>query len=73
MPVSIRELAAFCVEVAGGGKVEITNPHHAETPFQRFFLDTGLAQQRLGWAPTIGIKQGLAMVLCKHLIAQNSW
>jgi nucleoside-diphosphate-sugar epimerase len=72
MPVSIRELAAFCVEIAGGGKVEITNPHHAAAPFQRFFLDTRLAQQRLGWAPTIGIKQGLAMVLSEQLIAQKS-
>lgn len=71
-PVSVQELAAFCVEAADGGRVEVASADHAATPSHRFFLDTNRAQQQLGWRPTIGIKQGLDLVLAEQLIAAKN-
>lgn len=66
-PVSIRELAAACGDVAGQPDIALLVEADARPPVHRFFLDTGLAQQRLDWHPRIGIRQGLSMVLAGRL------
>lgn len=72
-PVSIYELAIACVEVAGGGRVRVIDDlQQARMPLRRFFLDASAARRSLCWAPEIGIRQGLSMVLAGQLIAAHS-
>lgn len=72
-PVSIHELANACVEVAGGGRVRVlVDRPQVRMPVRRFFLDASAARQGLCWAPKIGIRQGLSMVLAGQLIAAHS-
>lgn len=69
-PVSIRELALACVEATGRGSVRMQEAEPLERPpLRRFFLDATAARERLGWASTIGIHQGLEMVLSGQLVA----
>lgn len=68
-PVSVRELAISCVNVARLGRVEVKFDDNLTASVNRFFLDTKLAQEQLGWSSKIGIQEGLNMVLSKQLIA----
>lgn len=69
-PVSIRGLAFACVEVTGRGSVRVQEAKPLErSPLRRFFLDATAARERLGWTSTIGIQQGLDMVLSGQLVA----
>lgn len=72
-PTSILELALACVEASGRGKVLVQEAKPSERPpLCRFFLDATAAHERLGWAPTIGIQQGLEMVLSGQLMARQT-
>ena len=62
-PVSIRELATICGDLAGQRGIALPAESDSRPPLQRFFLNTDLAQQRLDWQPQIDIRQGLSMVL----------
>jgi UDP-glucose 4-epimerase len=66
-PVSIYELASSCVDAAGSGSVEVADAIEKTVAMRRFFLDTSMAREQLGWVSTIGIQQGLGMVLAKQL------
>jgi UDP-glucose 4-epimerase len=69
-PISIQELAFACIKVTGNGHVRVQEAEPmGRPPFRRFFLDTTAARKRLGWAPTIGIQEGLEMVLSGRLVA----
>ena len=69
-PVSIRELALACVETAGRGHVRVQDAEPSEVPpLRRFYLDATAARERLGWTSTIGIHQGLEMVLSGRFVA----
>jgi nucleoside-diphosphate-sugar epimerase len=72
-PASIRDLALACVETAGRGNVRLQEAKLSErAPLRRFFLNATAARERLGWTPTIGIQQGLKMVLCGQLLAEQT-
>jgi nucleoside-diphosphate-sugar epimerase len=71
--VSIYDLAKSCVNVAGSGKVEVGDLDQTNVPIKRFFLDTKMAQNKLGWTPTIEINEGLSMVLSERLIPIKSY
>jgi UDP-glucose 4-epimerase len=69
-PVSVRELALACIKVTGRGRVRVAVTDSSERPpLSRFFLDATVARDRLGWTSTIGILQGLGMVLSGQLVA----
>jgi len=63
-PVSVIELAEACVEVAGGGCIEIKG----ELPLDykalvRFSLDITRARECIGWQPRIDVHKGLSMLM----------
>jgi UDP-glucose 4-epimerase len=70
-PVSIRELAATCVNAAGRGSCDVADGMVTRPPLQRFFLNTNLAQRRLDWHSRITLRQGLAMVLAGELTVES--
>lgn len=64
-PISHRDLANLLVEVAGAGRV-----HYVEWPPEKkridigsFYSDSTRFQQRVGWTPQIGLRDGLKRTL----------
>jgi len=64
-PISHRDLANLLVEVAGAGRV-----HYVEWPPEKkridigsFYSDSTRFQQRVGWTPQIGLREGLKRTL----------
>ena len=69
-PVSIYELAAACVDVAGYGAVHVCDGEGSErASLRRLFLDASLARTCLCWRPAVGLRLGLGMVLSGQLLA----
>lgn len=63
-PVSIRELAQACLDVAGSGRIAVTGQTPSGyRPAVQYSLDIGLARSRLGWTPAIDLRHGLGMLL----------
>lgn len=63
-PISVRELAAACLAVAGRGSVSIGGALPADyRPATKYSLDITRARDRLGWQPQIDVRTGLAMLL----------
>lgn len=72
-PVSIRELALACIETTGRGRVKVQGAEPSEVPaLRRFCLDATAARKRLGWKSTIGIRQGLEMVLLGRVLSAQA-
>jgi UDP-glucose 4-epimerase len=64
-PISHRDLANLLVEVAGAGRI-----HYVEWPPEKkridigsFYSDSTRFQQRVGWTPQIGLREGLKRTL----------
>jgi UDP-glucuronate decarboxylase len=55
---TIRQLAELVIEMTGSGSKLVSKPLPADDPKQRK-PDISLAQQTLGWEPTIALRQGL--------------
>lgn len=55
---TVRELARLVIELVGSGSKLACLPLPADDPAQRQ-PDITLAQQRLGWEPTVGLREGL--------------
>ena len=59
---TIRQLADIVIELTGAGSKLVARPLPADDPTQRR-PDITLAQQRLGWQPTVPLRQGLAKTI----------
>ena len=64
-PISHRDLTNLLVEVAGAGRI-----HYVEWPPEKkridigsFYSDSTRFQQRVGWTPQIGLREGLKRTL----------
>ncbi|HMQ33210.1 MAG TPA: NAD-dependent epimerase/dehydratase family protein [Chloroflexaceae bacterium] len=63
--INLRDLAAMLVEIAGGGDFEII-PYPADRKpidIGDYYGDYRLIQGRLGWAPHVRLREGLARTL----------
>lgn len=61
---TIKELAEACVSVTGRGSVLIKEDKvQTRDPVTRFALKTERARKRLGWQPSLDVRQGLRMML----------
>jgi UDP-glucose 4-epimerase len=63
--INLRDLAALLIEIAGGGSYEII-PYPADRKpidIGDYYGDYRLIQGRLGWAPTVRLREGLARTL----------
>ncbi len=56
---TIAELARIVIEVTGSGAEVVTRPLPVDDPLQRQ-PDITVARQRLGWEPTVDLRQGIA-------------
>lgn len=62
--VSIKGLAEACIAVAGRGSIVIAEDKvQARDPMTRFALNTDFARSRLGWHPSLELRQGLQLML----------
>ncbi len=59
---TIRELADIVIELTGAGSTLVARPLPADDPTQRR-PDITLAQRRLGWQPTVPLRQGLGKTI----------
>jgi UDP-glucuronate decarboxylase len=59
---TIRELADIVLELTASGSKLVGRPLPADDPSQRR-PDITLAQQRLGWQPTVALREGLARTI----------
>ena len=60
-PVSVLEIANACLAVTGKGKVQIRDAAQGvREPNSRFWLNCDRAERVLGWAPEIGLEEGIA-------------
>lgn len=59
---TIRELADLVLEQTGSRSKLVSRPLPADDPAQRR-PDISLAQKRLGWAPTVPLRAGLAKTI----------
>ena len=59
---TIRELADIVIELTGVGSKLVARPLPADDPTQRR-PDITLAQQRLGWQPTVPLREGLGKTI----------
>lgn len=58
---STQELAEMLVRINGGGRIEKVSRAHSPIPIR--YPDTGLAQDRLGFRPSVGLDRGLSETL----------
>lgn len=58
---STQELAEMLVRINGGGRIEKVSRAHSPIPIR--YPDTGLAQDRLGFRPSVGLERGLSETL----------
>ena len=62
--VSIKELADACISVTGRGRVSVNAENSPQRDaVTRFALNIDKATNRLGWRPSLNIRQGLSMTL----------
>lgn len=65
--VSLADAARLAVEVAGSGRIEMVpwppDAHAVETG--DFYFDITRARQLLGWAPKVGLREGLERTVAK--------
>lgn len=63
--INLRDLAALLVEIAGGGQYAIVPfpPDRKVIDIGDYYGDYRLIQGRLGWQPTIGLREGLQRTL----------
>ena len=59
---TIRELADIVIELTGAGSKLVARPLPADDP-DPARPDITLAQQRLGWQPTVPLREGLAKTI----------
>ncbi|MGW4354611.1 NAD-dependent epimerase/dehydratase family protein [Nocardia sp. NPDC004582] len=59
--VSITELAAMVIELAGAGALDVVEARQADAPAR--CPDLGRATELLGWKPHIGLHEGLALTV----------
>jgi UDP-glucuronate decarboxylase len=59
---TIRELAEIVIELTGSKSPIVQRPLPADDPMQRR-PDITLARERLGWAPTVPLRQGLVKTI----------
>ena len=63
-PISIKELAQACIDVAGKGQISIVGQTKANyRPTVMYSLDSEYAAESLQWRPLVGIHLGLNMML----------
>jgi UDP-glucuronate decarboxylase len=70
-PVSMRTLAELVLDLAGGGAGLAFAPARPDDPRHRR-PDLGRARRLLGWAPGIGLRQGLAACLAKAPVQERA-
>jgi UDP-glucose 4-epimerase len=72
-PVSIRDLAQSCVDVAGSGTISVLGKMSSNYKSSiKYSLDISKARDRLGWIPSIDIYRGLNMLLKNNYLASTS-
>lgn len=61
-PVSLLELVELLLDVAGGGRHRLVPfpPERKRIDIGDFYADTARAHATLGWAPRVGLREGLA-------------
>jgi UDP-glucuronate decarboxylase len=59
---TIAELARLVLELTGSGSSVVYEPLPADDPRQRR-PDIGLAREKLGWRPTVPLREGLAKTI----------
>lgn len=59
---TIRELAEMTIEMTGAKSTLVERPLPTDDPKQRQ-PDIGLAREKLGWAPTVPLREGLAKTI----------
>ena len=66
--VSFRELAETCCAVAGAGTVTVAPDPASRSPADRFAVDMSAAARAFGYAPRVGLSQGLTMLDRRQLL-----
>lgn len=69
--VTIAEIAETCVDVAGRGSVSVKRVAAKRSPKISFGLDGSAARVTLGFAPQVGLRQGLARCLAARTNAHD--
>ncbi len=64
-PVSLVDLVRLLLEVAGGGSFELVAfpPERKRIDIGDFYADITRARELLGWAPKLGLREGLAQTV----------
>lgn len=71
-PVSIKELAESCIEIAGKGNIKISGELPLDyVPSCRFSLNIDHAFKEINWKPEISLKNGLFMMKSNLLISNE--
>src|SRR6185437_5248078 len=61
-PLSLRALTSMLIEVAGSGSVDYVEwpPEKKAIDIGSFYADSTRFKRTTGWAPTIGMREGLS-------------
>jgi UDP-glucuronate decarboxylase len=60
--ITVRELAERVIAMTGAGSKIVHRPLPQDDPLQRC-PDIGMARSLLGWAPSVGLEDGLARTI----------